>query len=175
VEEEAPRSEHPIADFYGHGLQELWKEDWVKEINECLTQDELTIIAWDFALQNLHPYNEENWIKYFTAIGTLDMFNWAPCMNKKGLKELTEKNAKWWTDFWSQEDSKAIMEKNIKKNEEAVGIAVISLQTSWRYGDYANAGKAYGDFWGLLMGFPIEREEKKGPASAETEAVEQPF
>jgi len=46
------------------------------------------------------------------------------------------------------------MEENIRQNEERVGVAVLSLQDSWKYGDYVNAGKAYGDFWGLLMGRP---------------------
>ena len=70
------------------------------------------------------------------------------------MKDLTERNTKWWVDFWSQTDAKEQMEKNIKANEEAVGVAVLSLQNSWRYKDFVNAGKAYGDFWGLLIGRP---------------------
>ena len=26
-------SQHPLADYYGAGLAELWNEDWVDEIN----------------------------------------------------------------------------------------------------------------------------------------------
>ena len=73
-------SQHPLADFYGAGLIQLWNEDWVDEINQCLTKDKLSLIAWDLALANLYPYNEANWNKYFAAIGTLDKFNWEPCL-----------------------------------------------------------------------------------------------
>jgi len=152
--EEELSIEHPLAVFYGSGLENLWKESRTKQISECLINDDLALIAWDFAIGSLNPYNEANWTKYFNTIGTLDMFDWAPCMQNADLKKLTDKNAKWWADFWAQPNAKRTMEQNIEKNKEAVGLAVLSLQSSWRSGDYANAGKAYADFWGLLMGRP---------------------
>lgn len=94
-------------------------------------------------------------MKYFYTIGTLDKFNWGPCMKIPGLKKVIEKNAMWWEDFWSKPDAKKTMEKNIEENQEAVGTAVITLQQSWKYGDFENAGKAYASFWGLLMGRPV--------------------
>ena len=50
------------------------------------------------------------------------------------------------------------MEYNIEENQEEVGLAVLTLQMSWRYRDFANAGKAYGTFWGILMGKPMVEE-----------------
>ena len=47
------------------------------------------------------------------------------------------------------------MEQNIEDNQEEVGLAVLTLQMSWRYRDFVNAGKAYGTFWGILMGKPM--------------------
>lgn len=110
---------------------------------------------WSYALNALYPYDEFNWMKYFYTISTLDKFNWGPCMKIKGLDTLIEKNNKWWDDFWSKPDAKETMEKNISENQEEVGIAVISLQQSWNYGDFENAGTAYASFWGLLMGKPV--------------------
>jgi len=51
------------------------------------------------------------------------------------------------------------VQENIKKNEEKVGVAILSLQASWKYGDFINAGKAYADFWGLFMGRPVLADE----------------
>ena len=82
------------------------------------------------------------------------------------------KNTKWWTDFWSQPNAQQIAEETIKKNEEAVGIAVLSMQASWKYGDYVNAGKAYGDFWGLLMGRPILDDTNEPQMSGEQPKTE---
>jgi len=79
-------SKHPLADFYGAGLEELWNESYTEEINQCLIFDELEIMTWDFAIKSLYPYDEFNWNKYFHAIGILDIFNWGPCMENKGLK-----------------------------------------------------------------------------------------
>lgn len=154
-----PISKHPLADFYGAALEEMWNESWTDELHECLTLDELEIITWDFAIKNLYPYNEMNWNKYFQAIAILDIFNWAPCMDNKGIQKLTDKNTENWESFWSQPDAQQIVQENIKKNEEAVGVAILSLQASWKYGDFVSAGKNYSEFWGLLMGRPDLADE----------------
>jgi len=75
-------------------------------------------------------------MKYFYTIGTLDKFNWAPCMNVPGLAKLINKNTDWWVDFWAKPDAKKITDQNLKKNEEVLGETVLTMQKSWHMGDF---------------------------------------
>ena len=49
-------------------------------MNDCLIYDEFEIVAWEFALGSIYPFNEEDFKKYFMAIRTLDEYNEAPCL-----------------------------------------------------------------------------------------------
>jgi len=61
-------SDHPLADFYGAVFIELWNQDLTEEINECMVYDDFEIMAYEFVIRSLYPYDEVNWKKYLETI-----------------------------------------------------------------------------------------------------------
>jgi len=65
-------------------------------------------------------------------------------MKDKEVAALIKDWTTYATKFWSQEDVKTIVEKNVKKNYKDIVKAVTMLQKHWKAGEMKQAGFYWG-------------------------------
>lgn len=161
-----------MAIYEGAALAYLFKNDQTKALEQCIINDPIEVAIMEKMVYSISEYDSDPaakfaFDKYFTAIETLDYFNWSQCKDKE-VQDLIAKDEAWWKGFWSQKDAEEQVKKNTEKNAAALEKVVYNMQSSWKGQDYASAGKAYGEMWALLMG------GRPADAKTEEEVIVQP-
>ena len=107
---------------------------------------------FDQLVEDMGDAEHKNFEKYLKATNAMDKYNWKPCENNKELQATIEKLLKQDEEFWKQHGVDKIVEKNIKAKGDDFTAQVAAMKKHWSEGDFDQAGEAYGQFWGMMMG-----------------------
>ena len=148
--------ESAAAILQANGLKVLTGDDFVKDIQECVLPDpveyEVYDAMFDQLVKDMGDAEHKNFDKYLRATFTMDKYNWKPCESNKELMASMGKYLKQSDEFWKQDGVDKIVEKNIKAKGDDFTAQIVALKKHWAEGNFDQAGEAYGQFWGMMMG-----------------------
>ena len=103
---------YPLADFYAAQILEIWQVDYSEDIQKCMIRDEYQFETWNYIINALENDDELSFNKYLSVNAVLEDYSWGPCAEIDYIKQIIEKDAAWWSDFWAQPNADEIFKKN---------------------------------------------------------------